>query len=65
MTEVEDYLFSIYKMRNNNKMYKKIYYHKHKERIKASNLKRYHEKKGLELAGDYKFTRKQYIIKFD
>ncbi len=60
---IEEYLFDVYK--SNTKMYKKIYYHKNKERIKVANLKRYHKNKGEQLAGDFKIIKNQYIINFN
>lgn len=59
-TEIENYLFSIYK--GKTRMYKKIYYEKNKQRILDYNNKRYDDrlKKGIT-----KFTEGEYIIKFN
>ena len=63
MSDIEKYLFSIYGSRT--KMYRKIYYQKHKEKIKTKNLNRYYENLNKELSSDVKFTKKEFIIKFD
>lgn len=63
MTDIEKYLFSIYGSRS--KMYRKIYYQKHKEKIKTNNLNRYYKILDKELSSDVKFTKKEFIIKFD
>ena len=62
MTEIEEYLKSIYKKSNNSKLYHKIYYQKYRKRILDASIKRYDDRL---LKGDFKFNKGQYIIKFN
>lgn len=63
MTDIEKYLFSIYGSKT--KMYRKIYYYKNRDKIKTNNLNRYYKNLNKELSSDVKFTKKEFIIKFD
>ena len=59
---IEDYLFNIYKTTTNKKMYRKLYYQKHKEKILNYNIKRYDDR----LINDgIKILKKEFVIKFD
>ena len=62
MTEIEKYLKSIYTARRNSKLYNKIYYQKHKQRILDYNNKRYNDRLKK---GETKFNKGQYIIYFN
>ena len=46
-------------------MYRKIYYYKNRDKIKTNNLNRYYKNLNKELSSDVKFTKKEFIIKFD
>jgi hypothetical protein len=59
-TNIEDYLFNIYK--SNTRMYKKLYYQKNKKRILDYNNKRYDDRL---INNGIKIIKKEFIIKFN
>lgn len=60
--DIDQYLKSIYTSRGNSKLYNKIYYQKHKQRILDYNNKRYNDRLNK---GKMKFNKGEYIIKFN
>ena len=62
MNDIEKYLQSIYTPKNNIKIYRKIYYQINKQRLLDYNKKRYDDRLKK---GELKFTRGDYIIKFN
>ncbi len=58
--ELSTMLMKMYHSRS--KMYRKIYYEKNRKRILDYNNKRYSDRL---LKGEVKFTRKEFVIKFD
>ncbi len=59
-TNIEDYLFNIYK--SDTRMYKKLYYQKNRKKILDDNIKRYDDR----LINDgIKIIKKEFIIKFN
>ena len=60
--DIEKYLKEIYTSRCNSKLYNKIYYQKHKQRILDYNNKRYNDRLNK---GKFKINNKTFIIKFN
>jgi hypothetical protein len=62
MEKIEDYLLKLYNPTKNKRLYHKIYYVKHRKKIIDYNLNRYNERL---FKGDFKLTKKEFIIKFN
>ena len=61
MNDLEKYLLKLYSIKNNKKLYRKIYYQINKKRILDYSNKRYRNR---EIKGDIKFNKGEFIIKF-
>lgn len=61
MTNIEEYLLDYYKS-TNKKMYRKIYYLKHRDKILKKSNDRYDDRLKK---GDVKYNKGTYIIKFN
>lgn len=60
-TNIEDYLFNIYKPTTNKKIYFKLYYQKNRKKILDDNNKRYDDR----LINDgIKIIKKEFVITF-